>query len=59
MQILTAIATAPAIAPTQELRDLIDQMGAGLVSEHEVHNALLKLEAELGLPMTTPAVWEG
>lgn len=59
MQTLTAIATAPATAPTQELRDLIDQMGAGLATEHEVHNALLKLEAQLGLPLTTPTVWEG
>lgn len=59
MQTLIAIAAAPATSPTQELRDLIDQMGAGLVSEHEVHNALLKLEADLGLPMTTPTVWEG
>lgn len=55
MATLTRTFDAPVVAPTQELRDLIEDSSNGTVGLEELHNALLKLEIALGLPMTQPA----
>lgn len=51
---LTAVGTPAKAAPTQQLRDLIEDARYGFASPEALHNALLALEAELGLPFTTP-----
>lgn len=51
---LTAVGSPAKAAPTQKLRDLIEDARYGFASPEVLHNALLALEAELGLPFTTP-----
>jgi len=51
---LTAVGSPAKAAPTQKLRDLIEEARCGFASPEVLHNALLALEAELGLPFTTP-----
>lgn len=41
-------------APTQALRDLIEDSRSGLADAGDLHNALLELERVLQLPLTKP-----
>lgn len=40
-------------SPTQELRNLIDDLRYGMAGADDLDNALLTLEARLHLPLTT------
>jgi len=51
---LTAADTPAKAAPTQKLRDLIEDAHYGFSTPEMLHQALFALEAELGLPFTTP-----
>jgi len=53
MKTLTTISAEARTAPTQELRNLIEDSRYGLADSHDLHNALLKLEVALGLSLTT------
>ena len=41
-------------APTQSLRNLIEDSRSGLADAGDLHNALLELERDLHLPLTEP-----
>lgn len=41
---------------TQRLRDMIDELAAGIYSHDDLHNELTNVEVELGLAMTHPTV---
>lgn len=41
-------------APTQKLRDLIEDTTCGMASADELHNALLELETLMGWTLTRP-----
>lgn len=41
---------------TQRLRDMIDEMAAGLYSPDDLHNELSNLEVTLGQAITSPSV---
>lgn len=46
--------TLTAKAPTQNLRNLIEDLRFGLVDADDLQNALLELEREQKLPLTKP-----
>lgn len=45
-------------APTQTLRDLIEDSACGMASADELHNALLTLETTMGWTLTKPTETE-
>lgn len=45
-------------APTQKLRDLIEDNSCGMATADELHNALLELETLMGWTLTKPTETE-
>lgn len=44
-------------APTQRLRDLIEEIRTGCSSPDDLHNELMNVERALHLPLTEPSEW--